>query len=293
VHEVNFAKDARSFTACVDTQPAWLLAFSSLSLTREPNRSPSHKPRTHEVRQLPEFVDTAVKDIDDRLRVLKDDAARLEAARAVLTRGATRRSTRNGRRRVAARSSSRRNGSATRRRPGKTRANQALEIIRQYPGSTIPEIAEAMKIQPNYLYRVLPGLASAGEVRREGQGWHPVGSTSSALATSERHVAPRRQAQVAKWTAKGPANGSTTRRSKSPRRVAPDGQPTRGTTRITVLAALEVNEALTAAQVAEKTGLGRATVSTTLSRLAKSGAAEKAERGYRRRARDANGGSSG
>jgi hypothetical protein len=30
-----------------------------------------------------------------------------------------------------------------------------------------------MKIQPNYLYRVLPRLASEGQVNRNGQGWHP------------------------------------------------------------------------------------------------------------------------
>ena len=40
-------------------------------------------------------------------------------------------------------------------------------------------------------------------------------------------------------------------------------------------------EAMTAGQVADKTGLARPTVSTTLSKLAKSGEVQKAERGYR------------
>jgi DNA-binding IclR family transcriptional regulator len=48
-----------------------------------------------------------------------------------------------------------------------------------------------------------------------------------------------------------------------------------------VLAALAGSEAMTAGQVADKTGLARPTVSTTLSKLAKSGEVEKAERGYR------------
>jgi DNA-binding IclR family transcriptional regulator len=48
-----------------------------------------------------------------------------------------------------------------------------------------------------------------------------------------------------------------------------------------VLAALAGGEAMTAGQVADKTGLARPTVSTTLSRLAKSGEVQKAERGYR------------
>jgi DNA-binding IclR family transcriptional regulator len=48
-----------------------------------------------------------------------------------------------------------------------------------------------------------------------------------------------------------------------------------------VLAALAGGQAMTAGQVADKTGLARPTVSTTLSKLAKSGEVVKAERGYR------------
>ena len=65
------------------------------------------------------------------------------------------------------------------RRGGNTRANQALELVREKPGITIPEIAQAMKIEPNYLYRVLPRLASDGQVKRDGQGWHPAPSSTS------------------------------------------------------------------------------------------------------------------
>jgi DNA-binding transcriptional regulator GbsR (MarR family) len=39
---------------------------------------------------------------------------------------------------------------------------------------------------------------------------------------------------------------------------------------------------MTAGEVAAATGLGRASVSTTLSKLAKSGEVAKADRGYRR-----------
>jgi DNA-binding IclR family transcriptional regulator len=48
-----------------------------------------------------------------------------------------------------------------------------------------------------------------------------------------------------------------------------------------VLGALAHGETMTASDVAAKTGLARATVSTTLSKLAKSGDVQKAERGYR------------
>jgi DNA-binding IscR family transcriptional regulator len=62
---------------------------------------------------------------------------------------------------------------ATTRRGGRsaTRATQAIELARSTPGITIPELAKAMKIQPNYLYRVLPKLAADGQVMRDGKGW--------------------------------------------------------------------------------------------------------------------------
>jgi hypothetical protein len=132
---------------------------------------------------MPGFVDTAVKDIDDRLRELQEEVSRLEAARSALTgggrrpgrpRGTTSRTTRS---RAPHPRTPGRGTTAPRPRPirrgGNTRAAQTLELVRQRPGITIPEIAEAMKIQPNYLYRVLPRLASQGQVRRDGQGWHP------------------------------------------------------------------------------------------------------------------------
>ena len=57
--------------------------------------------------------------------------------------------------------------------------------------------------------------------------------------------------------------------------------PARGATKAKVLGALSNDGALTAGEVAKATGLGRASVSTTLSKLAKSGEIAKAKRGYR------------
>jgi winged helix-turn-helix DNA-binding protein len=54
-----------------------------------------------------------------------------------------------------------------------TRSKQALELVQARPGITIPEIAEAIGIQQNYLYRVLPALQKDGLARKEGRGWHP------------------------------------------------------------------------------------------------------------------------
>lgn len=127
---------------------------------------------------MPEFVDTAVKDIDERLRELRDEVSRLEAARSALAGGRRRpgRPRGSATRSTRARTPRRRTAQPRMRAPrrgGNTRAAQALELVRNKPGVTIPELAKAMKIQPNYLYRVLPRLASEGEVKRDGQGWHP------------------------------------------------------------------------------------------------------------------------
>lgn len=59
------------------------------------------------------------------------------------------------------------------------------------------------------------------------------------------------------------------------------GRTAPGATKRAVLAALASGEAMTAGAVANATGLGRATVTTTLSNLAKAGEISKAERGYR------------
>ena len=118
-----------------------------------------------------------MKEIDDRLRELKEEVSRLEAARSALVggrRGPGRpRTTRSAARSTTRRTAARRPGRPRGRSRGGTRANQALELVRATPGITIPQIAEKMGIEPNYLYRVLPRLATDGQVKREGQGWHP------------------------------------------------------------------------------------------------------------------------
>ena len=159
---------------------------------------------------MPDFVQTEIKAIDDQLRILKDEASRLAAARAALTGGPRRRGrpATNGAARTSARPASRRNGRAAAPRPrrgGNTRANQALELVREQPGITIPEIAKAMKIEPNYLYRVLPRLASDGQVKRDGQGWHPSSSTSTA-AQPVGDVRGRKQTRASHCPAGGLRN---------------------------------------------------------------------------------------
>ena len=132
------------------------------------------------------FVDTTLKDIDERLRELKDEIGKLEAARTALTAGRGQQSPSRRAPRSSRPASRAGRNAVTRRRPGRprgrrsgnTRANQALDLVRSEPGITIPRLAEAMKIQPNYLYRVMPALAKDGSIKRNGAGWFPTGGGS-------------------------------------------------------------------------------------------------------------------
>ncbi len=128
---------------------------------------------------MADFLDEKRHEIGARLKELRplvEEFERLEAAAAALDgmtpNGAT------PTRRASARASapSRRAKSTGRRGRPKgsgTRGAEALALVRERPGITIPEIAEQMGIKQNYLYRVLPGLADDGLVRKDGRGWHP------------------------------------------------------------------------------------------------------------------------
>ena len=101
-----------------------------------------------------------------------DEFHRLEKAAAALAGvGTTKAPTR--RRRGSARGSTTGTGRRGRPRGSGNRAKQVLELVRARPGITISEMAEAMGIQPNYLYRVMPTLQSEGQVNKRGRGWHP------------------------------------------------------------------------------------------------------------------------
>ena len=123
---------------------------------------------------MTDFLDEKRKEIDARLKELRplvDEYSRLEKAASALA-GVTG----GGKRaRTASSGSGRRRGTGRRGRPrgsGK-RALQAQELVSARPGITIPELADAMGIQANYLYRVMPGLQKDGKVRKQGKGWHP------------------------------------------------------------------------------------------------------------------------
>jgi CRP-like cAMP-binding protein len=130
---------------------------------------------------MADFLDEKKREIDARLKELRplvEEFHRLEAAAAALdgVAGGGGRAASAPARRVRRRAASAApSGTRRRGRPrgSGTRSKEALELVRKRPGITIPEIAEAMGIQQNYLYRVLPALQKDGLVRKEGRGWHP------------------------------------------------------------------------------------------------------------------------
>ena len=116
---------------------------------------------------MADFLDEKRREIDARmkeLRPLVEEYNRLQKASAALSgvgNGGTR----------AARGP-RRRGRGRPRGSG-TRAKQALELVRARPGITISEMAGAMGIKANYLYRVMPTLQKEGQVKKRNKGWHP------------------------------------------------------------------------------------------------------------------------
>lgn len=126
---------------------------------------------------MADFLEEKKKEIAARLKELRplvDEFHRLEAAQRALDgvgddsprRAPARRQRGGGGGGAAA-------GRRGRPRGSGTRAAEALAIVAQSPGITIPEMAQRMGIQQNYLYRVLPGLEQDGKVRKEGRGWFP------------------------------------------------------------------------------------------------------------------------
>ncbi len=128
---------------------------------------------------MADFLDEKRKEIQARLNELKpyvDEYQLLQAADQALS-GLSNGSTAAPAAATPARRPRQASSGSTGARRGRpkgggTRSAQALDLVRQRPGITIPELAEAMGIQQNYLYRVMPSLAEEGKVTKSGRGWH-------------------------------------------------------------------------------------------------------------------------
>ena len=139
-----------------------------------------------------------------------------------------------------------------------------LDQLRQQIQTYLDELlGEADKLR-----RALTALGS-----RDGAAPPSTGATPSAPPERAGHRA--RSAPASRTVIREAAHRA---RAQHARPAAPRTAP--GATKTAVLQALSGGDALTAGQVATATGLGRGTVSTTLSKLAKSGEVIKAARGY-------------
>jgi len=119
-----------------------------------------------------DVLDQARSLIEDRLKELDDERARLERTLNDISGG------RVGRRRpgrpkgsTTKRGSGRKTTGRKRGRRRSTRADQALKIITESPGITASEVAKQMKIAPNYVYRVMGELQKQNKVKKQGKGY--------------------------------------------------------------------------------------------------------------------------
>ena len=137
---------------------------------------------------MTDFLDEKRKEIDARLKELRpmvDEYHRLEKAAAALSGvGAT-----NGGRSVTppAALALERLRHRQARAPARAAASarcRPTELVNAQPGITIPELADAMGIQANYLYRVMPTLQSEGKVTKRGKGWHPAADVARRLTAA-------------------------------------------------------------------------------------------------------------
>jgi predicted Rossmann fold nucleotide-binding protein DprA/Smf involved in DNA uptake len=133
-------------------------------------------------------LDEARQLVEQRLADLEEERKRLERALAEL--GGQSAGTGTGRRRPGRpRGSSNKKASGSgsgsgasggaprrrRKRRGGTRADQAVKLVEEQPGISASDVAKAMKIKPNYLYRVLGDLEKEGRIKKDGRQYYPAG----------------------------------------------------------------------------------------------------------------------
>ncbi len=138
---------------------------------------------------MADFVDQKRGEMEDRLTELRpmvDEYDRLTKAVEALSSvgvGSSRTAAKPKRaaakpKRATATAKPKKRGSAGSGRRGRPKGSgrrdkQALRLVTNNPGVTIPEIAKKIGIKQNYLYRVLPTLEKEGFVVKKGRGWYP------------------------------------------------------------------------------------------------------------------------
>jgi len=121
-------------------------------------------------------------------------------------------------------------------------------------------------------------LAEVDKLRRALAALGPGGGSKPSANRSSRRGAPA--PKRGRSTTSSASTSSAKRASSEITNGNGSIRTTPGATKSAVLAALGGGDAMTASEVANATGLGRASVSTTLSKLSKTGEVTKAARGY-------------
>jgi len=117
-------------------------------------------PKTDAIRKL---VEERLAELDEERKQLLDALSALEGGKSS--------GRRSSRRAKSSRSSGPRPG--RRRRKGGTRAEHAEKAVADNPGIKASQIAEELKIKPNYVYRVMADLVKEGRVTKKGTGYFP------------------------------------------------------------------------------------------------------------------------
>jgi DNA-binding MarR family transcriptional regulator len=157
-----------------------------------------------------------------------------------------------------------------------------LEALAKGGAMTASEIAATTGTGRATVSSTLTRLARSGEVAKAERGYQlPDAGASAATPAKKRAAKPT--ARKAKSTKASSKPSPARRRTRAPASAASASTPSRtapGATKANVLAALSKDQGATSGEVATATGITRGTVSTTLSRLVKTGEVVKAERGY-------------
>jgi hypothetical protein len=134
---------------------------------------------------VPGKTDDIKKLVEERLAELDQERAQLQKALSAFDDGGSSgRGRGSGRgRRKSTTSSSPRPG--RRRRKGGTRSEHAEKAVTGHPGITASQIAEELKIKPNYVYRVMADLVKEGRVEKKGTGYYPPSAGTGEEAAAE------------------------------------------------------------------------------------------------------------
>ena len=123
-------------------------------------------------------------------------------------------------------------------------------------------------------------LAEADKLRHALAALDPRERSAPKPKTTRSQAAAKPAAKTPEAAKQAPTR-TRTRTARTTNRAGASTRTAPGETKAKVLAALSSDGALTAGEVAKATGLARPTVSTTLSKLSKTGEVVKADRGYR------------